>query len=318
MPKDRLPPLLAAFNGNRPAAPAWFNTAIAAAPTRTKIPVAGANIELLTWGEIGKPGLLLLHGGMAHADWWSFIAPFFSTTHRVAALSWSGMGDSDWRTAYSLDQYVEEIQAAIAAAGLDQSAIKPVIVSHSFGSFPTMRAAHLMGDKLGGVIIIDAPVLSPDQRAKRAEARKSAEKPPRETRVYASEAEALMRFRFSPEQTSDHPYIVDWIARTSLRRAPQPDGRDGWTWKFDPFMWSRLSRHDSNADLARATCHVAIVWGSQSSLFPADVIAYVRQVAPIGTVFVEIPEAGHHILADQPLALITAIRTLVSSWHGLT
>ena len=35
-------------------------------------------LEVLTWGEVGKPGLLFVHGNSAHADWWSFIAPFFA------------------------------------------------------------------------------------------------------------------------------------------------------------------------------------------------------------------------------------------------
>src|SRR3712207_9584205 len=56
----------------------------------------------------GKPGLLFLHGNGAHADWWSFIAPFFADTHRVAALSWSGMGGSDHRERYSIDGFVAE------------------------------------------------------------------------------------------------------------------------------------------------------------------------------------------------------------------
>ena len=91
--------LLAPFQGAPPPTPAWFDAAIAQAPERTMITVEGANIELLTWGEVGKPGLLLLHGNGAHADWWSFIAPFFAKDWRVAAISWSGMGGSDWRPA---------------------------------------------------------------------------------------------------------------------------------------------------------------------------------------------------------------------------
>ncbi len=244
----------------------------------------------------------------------SFIAPFFAQTHRVAAPSWSGMGGSSWRTAYSIDQYVAEMQAVIAAAGLDQGPSKPAVLSHSFGGFPTMRAANIIGEKLGGVMILDAPVLSPEQRKRRAEKRRDDETPPRETRVYASQAEALTRFRFSPEQTSEHPYIVDWIARTSLRPAPLPDGTTGRTWKFDPFMWSRLTRTDGNADLSSAKCRTAMLWGGKSILFPPDVIAFVRQSAPQGTVFVEIPEAGHHVMADQPIALVSTVRTLLSAW----
>ena len=86
--------LLAPFHGEKPVAPQWFNDAIARAPVRTFTDVRGAAIETLAWGEHGKPGLLFLHGNGASADWWSFIAPFFAETHRVAAFSMSGMGGS--------------------------------------------------------------------------------------------------------------------------------------------------------------------------------------------------------------------------------
>ena len=58
------------------------------------------------------------------------------------------------------------------------------------------------------MMILDSPVLSPEQRKQRAERRKE-EPPPRDTRIYASEAEALSRFRFSPNQPCENFYIVD-------------------------------------------------------------------------------------------------------------
>lgn len=313
MSTSRPPSMLAPFGGARPPAPAWFKAAIEHVPERQQVSVAGARLELLTWGAVGKPGLLLLHGGMAHAEWWSFIAPMFAKTHRVAALSWSGMGNSEWRASYAIDQYVEEMLAAISAGGLAAASTKPVVLAHSFGGFPTMRAAHTHGRELGGVIILDAPVLSPEPRRRRSDKRKD-EQPPRETRIYASEAEALARFRFSPAQPCDNAYIVDWIARTSLRTATSADGTPGWTWKFDPFLWSRLTRTDANDDLARAACPVAVMWGGTSVLFQPDTIAYVETIAPRGSLFVEIPEAAHHVMADQPLALVSAVRAVMAAW----
>ena len=35
-----------------------------------------------------------------------------------------------------------------------------------------------------------------------------------------------------------------------------------------------------------------------------------RRVAPV----IEIPEAGHHAMLDQPLVLLTALRTLLADW----
>ena len=122
-----------------PPRAAWFAEAIAHEPERSTFEVEGAQIELLTWGERGKPGLLFLHGNAAHADWWSFIAPQFADTHRCAAISWSGMGRSDWRAAYNIPTFAREAIAAIEVAGLAASGMPPVVVAHSFGGFPTLR-----------------------------------------------------------------------------------------------------------------------------------------------------------------------------------
>lgn len=302
--------LLAPLAGARPPAPVWFETATARLPERSTLAVEGADIEVLTWGDRGKPGLLLLHGGMAHADWWSPLAPFFADTHRVVASSWSGMGGSTWRASYSTDQYVRELMAVGQTTGLFDGPSKPVIMGHSFGGFPTMATANLHGEQFAGVVILDAPVETPAQVAARVEKRKS-DKPPRETRIYASEAEALAHFRFSPVQPCTELYLVDWIARHSLRRA---EGAQGWTWKFDPFVWSRLARRDGVADLAAAKTNVAMLWGARSPLFPPDTIAWCRQRAPTGTLFVEIPDAAHHVMADQPLAVVSVLRTLLATW----
>jgi len=112
--------LLGPFHGERPPAPAWFEAAIARAPERSRIPVEGVGIELLTWGEVGKPGLLFLHGNGAHADWWSFIAPSFADDWRVAAISWSGAGAAGVAVAG-----LAGAASSALAAGLNASTLMP-------------------------------------------------------------------------------------------------------------------------------------------------------------------------------------------------
>ena len=47
---------LAAFNGDAPPAPRWFRDAVAVEPATSRVTVAGAALECLTWGDAGKPG----------------------------------------------------------------------------------------------------------------------------------------------------------------------------------------------------------------------------------------------------------------------
>jgi pimeloyl-ACP methyl ester carboxylesterase len=38
------------------------------------------------WSTGGNPGIVLVHGGTAHAHWWSFVAPLFTTEWHAVAL----------------------------------------------------------------------------------------------------------------------------------------------------------------------------------------------------------------------------------------
>jgi len=306
MADDRPVPvsLLAPFLGEKPPAPAWFDAALAVAPERSRIPVDGAEIELLTWGEVGKPGLLFLHGNGAHADWWSFIAPFFAKDWRCAAISWAGMGGSDWRPAYSAQSFAAEIFAAVEVAELEAGGVKPILVGHSFGGFPTLYCGAEHADRLRGIVMVDSSIQPPEKRWRG---------PPTRTdpanRVYATLDEALARFRLAPPQGCENLYIADHIARDSLKAV-----EGGWTWKFDPAIWQRFSMPDLGQLLPRIACPAALMWGERSALMQAETLDYMIAQMPYTTLRVAIPDADHHVMVDQPLAFVAALRGLLAGW----
>ena len=295
--------LLGAFNGQTPPAPAWFDAVLSLAPERSRILVEGANIELLTWGEVGKPGLLFLHGNGAHADWWSFIAPFFAKDWRVAAISWSGMGDSDWRPDYSAEVFAAEIFAAVEAAQLEAGGVKPILVGHSFGGFPTLHCAAEHPDRLRGAILVDCSIQPPEKRWTGPPPR------PDTNRVYATLQEALSRFRLAPPQACENLYIADFIARGSLKEV-----EGGWTWKFDPAIWQRFIMPDLGALLPRIACPAALMWGERSALMHAETVDYMLDVMPDDVLRAVIPDADHHVMVDQPLAFVAGLRGLLAGW----
>ena len=302
---------LARFAGHPPAAPSWFNEALANRPERRFIDVGGVDIETLAWGAVGRPGLMLLHGNRAHADWWSFIAPFFAHTHRVAAISWSGMGGSGWRERYSLSDHVDEILVCAEALGLFAAPQKPVLVGHSFGSSPLTRAAGVAGERLRLAVTVDSGVgvgAEPGATQPKGTSRPN--------RVYPTLEAALQRFRLSPLQPCENPFLVHHIARGALRPAPLPEGGEGWTWAFDPFANdSRGDAHRGAQDVAiRAMrCPLVVMWGAQSALVTPEVVARTRAAAPPGTPFIEIPNAYHHVMLDQPLAFVAALRAVLET-----
>ena len=72
-------------------------------------------------GRVGDPGLLLLHGNSAHADWYSFIGPLLKAGRRVVAMSFSGAGGSGWRTQYSVAQWADEALGVARQVGAANS-----------------------------------------------------------------------------------------------------------------------------------------------------------------------------------------------------
>jgi len=312
---------LAQFEGEAPPAPTWFVEALADTPERRFIEVDGASLELLTWGEVGKPGLLFLHGGRAHADWWSFIAPFFAKTHRVAALSWSGMGRSDWREGYDLDILSREALTAIEAGGLALGGDKPLVVAHSFGGWIGMYLAARHGEQLKGMVVLDSGVSPPkDPNAPPpGPAGRDGPRSPRPNRVYATLKDALAHFRLAPTQSCDNPYILDYIARQALKPAPMPNdpGIEGWTWRFDPYLFAKIPatfQKDVAAALPAARCPLALIWGDRSALMEGRVKAHTLESAPAGTLKIAMPEAAHHLFLDQPLATVMSLRSLFAAW----
>lgn len=302
----RAPGLLAHLNGVRPPGPAWFERALAATPERLSVTVEGAAIEVLAWGERGRPGLLLLHGNGAHAGWWAPLAPLFAADGmRVAAMSWSGMGGSDWRAAYHPAVFAAEMLAACAVAGLNDGPVKPVAVAHSFGGFLGVYAAARHGDRFGAMIVVDSPIEPPGAAGDRPPTRT------RPNRVYAAFDEALARFRLAPAQPCENLWYVDHIARGSIR----PAEGGGFTWRFDPFVFQRLELGDPSPLLQRASCPVALLWGDRSALMPAATVDYMRAIAPPGTPAFAIPDADHHLMLDQPLPFVAAIRGLLAGWR---
>lgn len=300
---------LAFLEGRVPEAPGWFARAVAAAPDRRFVPVRGARIETLSWGEAGRPGLLFLHGNGAHADWYSFIAPFFAGRYNVASLSWSGMGGSDWRDTYSYEVFVDEAFEVMRALGM-LDGVPPVVVGHSFGGQITLRLAAALGEHLAAAVVVDPPVFSPHKLRERRPPRLEG----RTHRVHADLAAALARFRLQPLQPCDNLFILDHIARLSLRKVHGEDGAPGWSWRFDPSLWSKLGYSDPSPVIREAKCPLALVRGGISRLMRPDDAEHMTGLMPEGAPYLEVPEANHHVMLDQPLAFVAAIESLLAAW----
>ncbi|HET6950661.1 MAG TPA: alpha/beta hydrolase [Acidimicrobiales bacterium] len=284
--------------------PEWFRRALAVPYTDGWVDVDGASIHYLAWGEPQRRGLVFVHGGGAHAHWWTHVAAQFAADVRVVALDLSGHGDSDHRPTYSLEQWTREVMAVATAGGI---AGPPVIVGHSMGGFVTIATAALHPDRLAGAVVCDSPVAAEDPEVSAARVGSAFGTP----RPYADLDAALARFRTVPPQEHYLPYVIDHVARHSLRRVG-----GGWQWKFDGRVFAQFAggiRSSALPYLPEVRCRLALL-RSEDGLVTADIGTAMYDGMGRVTPVVEIPEAGHHAMLDQPLLLLTALRTLVADW----
>ncbi len=286
-------------------APAWFRRALAVPFTDEYVEVDGCPVHFLAWGPSGHRGLVFVHGGTAHAHWWTHVAAAFADSFRVVALDLSGHGDSGRRDRYSQEQWADEVMAVAAA---DNIAGAPVVIGHSMGGFVTIMTAARHGGRLAGAIVCDSPVVEPDPEIGACQHRQVFRPP----RSYETVEEALARFRTVPRQDRYLDYVLDHVARRSLERF---DG--GWRWKFDPRILVQFAKGSMRSValpfLSEVSCRFALLrseFGLVTPTIGESMHARLGRVAPV----IELPEAGHHAMLDEPLVLLTAIRTLLADW----
>lgn len=286
----------------RPTAPRWFLEAVNSPYERAAVEVEGCAINYLRWGDQRKPGVVLIHGGAAHAHWWAFIAPQLAKNHHVVALDLSGHGDSGKRRAYERETWADEVMAVAADAGIVGA---PVLVGHSMGGFVAMTTAVQYGDRLAGAMILDSPVSRPDPESEEGSRGKAFRNP----KTYATQEDALAHFRLVPEQPCANDFIVDYIARHSLAKV-----EGGFTWKFDPAIFRNIRPRASHEILPKVGCRVAL-FRAEYGLVSPETGDYMYELLGRSAPVIEIPDAYHHLMLDQPLALVTGIRAVLEDWE---
>ena len=283
-------------------APDWFWQYVETEAETGFVEVEDIDIQYRSWSGAGNPGLLFIHGHNAHSHWWDFIAPAFRDDYHTVAMDLSGMGDSDHRDEYSADTYAAEIVAVADAAGLGTDTI---LVAHSFGGRMALRAVAANPDRFKALVLVDSGVKHPDEEKPREPERWSKPK------VYPTSEIARSRFRLQPPQTCDNEYIVQHIARHSVEYG---DGAEGFVWKFDEELNSRMKEYgDVPADLSAVSIPAALIYGQNSESFSAKSAEYMQEVRPGLDVF-EIADAQHHLFLDQPEAFMEQLKAVLAGW----
>lgn len=185
-----------------PREPAWFRAALEVPRREGSVDLAGRSVHWIEWGERGAPPIAFAHGFVGHAQWWSFIAPFLAGPHHCVALDFSGHGDSSWADTYSREDWSEEIDAVLDAAG---AVGDPLVVGHSMGGIVALATAARRSPTLRGIVVVDSPMRPPDPPPGWSELVPWREAAPTHRKVYPTLDEAIAHFRLVPPQPVRNP-----------------------------------------------------------------------------------------------------------------
>ena len=280
------------------SAPLWFQTAVATPALSRFVAVDDCAIHYLTWNEheTHKPPLVFVHGYRAHARWWSMIAPYFTERFRVYALDFSGMGNSGERPHYDTDIHAHDL-----AGFIEQLHLAPAtVVGHSFGGLRTLRVCANHSGLIEHAIIVDSYFNLTTVEQSRASR-------PLRSRMFTDYQSLRERYRLLPDQPAAFPEMIDYIAHHSIKQVTE-----GWRWKFDAALPAASIEIDSEDSLARTINRVDIVVGELSMVLSAERAQRVTGMLRRGRGPIIMPQAHHHIMLDQPLALIAVLRALLA------
>lgn len=302
--------------------PSWFTRALEVPREDGFFDIKGKKTRYYRWGKRGNPPLLMTHGFLAHARCFAFIAPFLANDYDIVAFDMPGMGDSEALPRMGKDERGEHMAAVAAAAGFFDGAVKPIIAAHSFGSSVGLTTMEDHGDQFGGLIICDMMILRREvleAQAKRGEGGPPGSgNPDRPNRIYPDYDTARSRYILSPPQEVGEPFLMDYMAYHSLEQVTE-GAEHGWRWKFDTEVFRRdEDEHagwlDSAQRIAALPHRKAIIYGEQSMLFPPDSVDYIHEQGGDYFPIIGIPEARHHLMLDEPLAFVSALRSVLACW----
>ena len=86
---------------------------------------------------------------------------------------------------------------------------------------------------------------------------------------------------------------------------------DGWSWKFDPGFVAMTGALPRTLD--GLACPAVFIAGERGIL---SAVARTAMDASTEVAVVEIADAGHAMMLDQPLALLAALRGVLAGWES--
>ena len=264
--------------------------------TDRHLEVNGVRLHYLDYGGEGKPVMLCLHGGSAHAHWYDFVAGAFTDRFHVLSLDQRGHGDSAWAEPprYGYPDFVADVHAF--AEKLDLRGF--VLMGHSMGGMIALQYAAAHQERLAALVLIDSTfIVKPEGIAEMAQRGRHG------GRSHDTLEGYLERFRLRPVKTQASAETVRYMGSFSARRFE--DGQ--WRHKLDRRLMGGRSPFDGVALFPKLRIPLLILKAALSKRITPEILAAARAGAP-QLEFAEIPASEHHITLDNPAGMLPVLR----------
>jgi len=244
-----------------------------------------------TWGDVGSPWVLLLHGGGQTRHAWKGTGRSLAQAgYRVAAFDTRGHGDSDWADDgdYSYHALALDLQRVVQALG----AVRPAIVGASLGGGTALVALAQGLVEASALVLVDvAPHI---ERAGVGRIREFMSQSPQGFDSLQSVADAIASYQ--PHRA--RPKRLEGIAKNVRLGA---DGRYRWHW--DPaYRASHIDLHrrrDLLSDCARRIAvPTLLVRGLLSDLLSEEGARDFLGLCPHSE-YVRVDDAAHMVVGDR-------------------
>ncbi|HEY3059261.1 MAG TPA: alpha/beta hydrolase [Chloroflexota bacterium] len=272
----------------------------AAAVQDKTITLNGLRFHYLDWGNPSAQALVCLHGFTSHAHSWDTFASAMRDQYHVLALDQRGHGETEWAADYHALRRVEDMEAFVAALGLD----KFVLVGLSMGGRCAFQYAARHPEKVERLVIVDiAPETSPSGSQRIAQGLANQD-------VFDSVDEAFAVARAGNARPPDDE-LRRRVEHGVLQR---PDGK--WTFRYDVALRNnsgarRMATPEENeqdwASLEHITSPTLLVRGVASDILSPELAQ--RMVQSISDCrLVEVADSGHAVPLDNPRGFLDAVR----------
>ena len=262
-------------------------------PRRRFVLTNELRLRVLDWGGHGRP-IVLVHGEGGNAWMWGPVTDALKSVGRPVALDLRGYGDSQWSedASYSTADHASDLAQVVEALELEQFDL----VGFSWGGLIALAFAAENADSVRRLVMIDvAPSSSLPVDAI----------PPNFRSTFSCHEDAIEGER----QLAPRADVATLEALASLATRPEAGG--GFARKMDPYLTTRWPFRDDDLwiELEELQVPALVVRAMNSPVFSREEATRMSRLPHVRGV--EVADAGHLVVAEQPDAVAAAVCELL-------